>query len=108
MIHEQLRAFQTTERHRFMDAQERVHCGEHCSEWTDIHRRFIELIDVHIKGFLEEIHCSEQEFMNALSECRKSESPSSLALFSMLLNTADYESFSSMLQTNTCFCCGKP
>merc|ERR1712080_508399 len=101
-----LREFQTMERRRFMDAQERVAQGEHCLEWTDVHRRFIELIDVHIKGFLEEVHCSDEEFMNALVESKKSGSASSFALFSMLLNTGDYECFARMLQSNTCLCCG--
>merc|ERR1712205_229541 len=105
VIHEQLRVFQTVERHRFVDAQERVALGEHRLEWTDTHRRFIELLDPHISDFLEQVHCSEQEFMNALSECRKSDGNSSLALFSMLLNATDYEGFARMLQTNTCFCC---
>jgi len=64
------------------------------------------MIDVHIKGFLEEIHCSDEEFMNALSEAKTRGNSSSLALLSMLSNSGDYEYFAHMLQTNTCFCCG--
>lgn len=106
-IHEQLRAFQSSERHNFIDAQERVAAGEHRLEWTEVHCRFLELIDPHVKGFLDEASCSEQEFMNALSACKTTDSPSSLALFSMFLNTADYTGFARMLQTGICFCCGK-
>jgi len=106
VIHEQLRVFQTAERHLFVDAEELVANGEHRLEWTDSHRRFLELIDVHIQGFLEEIHCPEEEFITALTECKKSDSSSPLAVFSILLTTADYVSFARMLQTNTCFCCG--
>lgn len=104
-IHAQVRDFQLRERHLFLDDAP-VDKGEHLLQWTDVHQRFLQLIQVHVDDFLNTVHCSDEELLHALRVSSTSDSPA-LSLFKMLLNTTDYEGFASMLRHNVCLCCGQ-
>lgn len=108
-IHEELRGFQERERHAFFNVEECVQRGQHRLEWSDVHTRFLAMIDVHIQSFLEEIHCTDEEFMHAIDECRRQGTAGSkqLEILSMLLSAGDYISFALMFQSNICVCCGQ-
>jgi len=106
-IHKEVRSFQIAERCRFLHAVEQVAAGEHQLEWSNVHRRFVEILDVHITDFMIEAHCSEEEFMAALAAAKGS-SLKNIAPLTALLNVATYEEFAKTLQTDACLCCGQP
>jgi len=103
-LHEEVRNFQMRERELFLSIP--VNPGEHRLEWSDVHTRFMQLVEVHVDKFMNEVHCSEEEFMTALKACRDAESRP-LSLFAWLLTTSDYQEFATMLQANLCLCCGQ-
>lgn len=106
-FHKDIRNFQLQERHCFMQAEERAALGEHRLEWSEAHRRFVELIERLMRAFNEEVACSEQEFAAAIEECKATSSPW-WTPFCTLLDTTEYTAFARMLQDNVCLCCGEP
>lgn len=106
-IHTEVRSFQIAERNRFMHAEEQVAAGEHRLEWSEVHQRFVELIDVHVTGFMIEAHCSEEEFVTAL-KAAKGSSLQEIVPLTALLCITNYEDFARMLQADLCLCCGEP
>jgi len=106
-IHQDLRQFQMTERHRFMEAEERTSLGEHRLEWSEAHCRFVALIEKLMQDFHKEVACTQEEFVGAMMEC-KTEGSRWWTPFCKLVDTSDYQTFSRMLQDNVCLCCGEP
>lgn len=104
-VHGQVRQFQTDNSGHFINAVEKVSSGEHSLIFTDVHRRFVELMESFIAGFLSSSGCTEEMFISALRECKEMGSPL-WTPFSVLLDTTDYEGFARMLQDNVCLCCG--
>merc|ERR1712072_232566 len=95
------------ERSRFMGAEEKTALGEHRLEWSEVHRRFVEMIEGYIKDFIRESNCNEQEFVSAMDQCMKGCS-SEWPPFAKLLHVTDYTVFAKMLQQDVCLCCGEP
>lgn len=106
-FHKQVRSFQLVERRRFVGVDENASRGEHRLEWSDVHRRFVELIESHFEGFIKSSGCIDKEFLNALGHCMNAGS-ASWPPFAKILHVSDYQVFSTMLQSNECLCCGQP
>jgi len=107
-IHQEVRNFQMRERHFFLNTEENVCDGVHRLEWTDAHRRYVELLGAHIDDFLRGANSLEQDFADVLEECKKHEGSLWWMPFSMMLDTTSYAHFAKMLQDNVCLCCGGP
>eukprot|EP00416_Gambierdiscus_australes_P036517 CAMPEP_0171100804 /NCGR_PEP_ID=MMETSP0766_2-20121228/53176_1 /TAXON_ID=439317 /ORGANISM="Gambierdiscus australes, Strain CAWD 149" /LENGTH=138 /DNA_ID=CAMNT_0011560693 /DNA_START=32 /DNA_END=448 /DNA_ORIENTATION=+ len=70
---------------------------EHKLEYTDIHRRFLELLDGHVQAFLELQGASEEDLLAALASVQEA-GGDEWKPFKVLLDKTDYYTFAKMMQ----------
>eukprot|EP00420_Gonyaulax_spinifera_P014517 CAMPEP_0197900962 /NCGR_PEP_ID=MMETSP1439-20131203/50376_1 /TAXON_ID=66791 /ORGANISM="Gonyaulax spinifera, Strain CCMP409" /LENGTH=140 /DNA_ID=CAMNT_0043521905 /DNA_START=47 /DNA_END=469 /DNA_ORIENTATION=+ len=70
---------------------------EHKLEYTEIHRRYVELLEGHVHSFVQVQGCTEQELMASIEAC-KDRGDEEWKYFRTLLNRVDYYTFAKMMQ----------
>mmetsp|Transcript_90994 Transcript_90994/g.257062 ORF Transcript_90994/g.257062 Transcript_90994/m.257062 type:complete len:143 (-) Transcript_90994:59-487(-) len=70
---------------------------EHRLEFTDIHQRYLDLIEGHVNAFLQFYGASADDFLAALS-CVQSIDAQEWKPFQALLDKTDYYNFAKMMQ----------
>eukprot|EP00929_Paragymnodinium_shiwhaense_P023540 TRINITY_DN14717_c0_g1_i1.p1 TRINITY_DN14717_c0_g1~~TRINITY_DN14717_c0_g1_i1.p1 ORF type:complete len:154 (+),score=35.10 TRINITY_DN14717_c0_g1_i1:72-533(+) len=70
---------------------------EHKLEYTEIHKKYLELLDAHVQAFLQFTHTSEEDFMVALARVQDSDD-AAWKPFKALIDKTDYYNFAKMMQ----------
>eukprot|EP00929_Paragymnodinium_shiwhaense_P023541 TRINITY_DN14717_c0_g1_i2.p1 TRINITY_DN14717_c0_g1~~TRINITY_DN14717_c0_g1_i2.p1 ORF type:complete len:172 (+),score=38.31 TRINITY_DN14717_c0_g1_i2:72-587(+) len=88
---------------------------EHKLEYTEIHKKYLELLDAHVQAFLQFTHTSEEDFMVALARVQDSDDAAwkpfkdlgfftapgpTVSAFGLnaLIDKTDYYNFAKMMQ----------
>mmetsp|Transcript_103921 Transcript_103921/g.324810 ORF Transcript_103921/g.324810 Transcript_103921/m.324810 type:complete len:141 (-) Transcript_103921:132-554(-) len=93
-IMQSVKAFMAEHAAAFADLGE---TDEHKLEYTEIHRRYLDLLDSHVAAFLKFQGATEEDFLQALASAQEGDEQE-WRPFKALLNKTDYYTFAKMMQ----------